>query len=153
MPDLELTSTAFDDGEPIPEKHTADGEELAPAALELCAGRDADDGADRARSGRAVRRLRSLARLEHRPGLRRARRGCAGPGSGNPRLRRPGWTGPSPPEGHGPHRYFFRLYALDTDLDLEPGAAREQLEEAMEGHMLAEAQLMGTYERGWSDFS
>ena len=46
---------------------------------------------------------------------------------------------PRPPEGHGPHRYFFRLYALDTDLDLEPGAGREQLEEAMEGHMLAEA--------------
>src|SRR5215211_8963031 len=69
------------------------------------------------------------------------------PGQGTHGFGRPGWAGPSPPQGHGPHRYFFELYALDTDLDLEHGAAREQLEDAIDGHVLGEAPLMGTYER------
>jgi Raf kinase inhibitor-like YbhB/YbcL family protein len=61
---------------------------------------------------------------------------------------RSGYGGPCPPPGHGPHRYFFRLYALDTELDLSPGASREHLGSAIEGHVVAEAELMGTYERG-----
>lgn len=55
------------------------------------------------------------------------------------------YGGPCPPSGT--HRYFFRLYALDAALDLSGGAEREQVEESMEGHVLAEAQLMGTYGR------
>jgi Raf kinase inhibitor-like YbhB/YbcL family protein len=58
-----------------------------------------------------------------------------------------GYRGPCPPPGHGPHRYFFRLYALDEDLELSPGASREVLEAAIEGHVLESAELMGTYER------
>ena len=46
-----------------------------------------------------------------------------------------------------PHRYLHELYALDTELDLEPGSSRERLEDAIEGHVLAEAELIGTYER------
>ena len=56
-----------------------------------------------------------------------------------------GYGGPCPPGGT--HRYFFKLYALDTELDLEGGITKAQLLEAMEGHILAEAQLMGTYSR------
>jgi len=54
--------------------------------------------------------------------------------------------GPCPPPG-SPHRYFFRLYALDISLNLAPGASREQLEQAMDQHILAQGMLMGTYQR------
>ena len=61
---------------------------------------------------------------------------------------KPGYGGPCPPKGHGPHRYFFRLYALDVQtLGLAPGAGRDQLPHALKGHILAEAQSMGRYER------
>jgi Raf kinase inhibitor-like YbhB/YbcL family protein len=58
-----------------------------------------------------------------------------------------GYRGPAPPPGSGPHRYFLKLYALDVELDLEAGATREQLVQAMSGHILAEGQLIGLYER------
>ena len=57
-----------------------------------------------------------------------------------------GYNGPAPPPGK-PHRYFFRLYALSQPLDLEAGATRQQVEEALKGKILAEAQWMGTYGR------
>jgi Raf kinase inhibitor-like YbhB/YbcL family protein len=57
-----------------------------------------------------------------------------------------GYGGPCPPKG-GPHRYTFRLYALDTVLDLDSGASRAELDKAMEGHILATGQLMGRYSR------
>jgi Raf kinase inhibitor-like YbhB/YbcL family protein len=148
MPDLELTSPAFDDGEPIPSKHTADGEETPPP-LEW---NFVPEG------------TRSLALIVHDPdapsgdfthwlawnidpdsgGLGE---GVPAPTQGTNGFGQTGYGGPAPPEGHGTHRYFHRLYALDTELDLEPGAAREQLQDAIESHVLAEAKLMGTYER------
>jgi Raf kinase inhibitor-like YbhB/YbcL family protein len=148
MPDLELTSTAFDDGEPIPESHTADGEGTSPPL-----------GWNFVPEG-----TRSLALIVHDPDAPSGDfthwlawnidpeagaldEDVPAPVQGTHGFGRPGYAGPSPPEGDGPHRYFFRLYALDTELDLEPGAAREQLENEIEGHVLGEAQLMGTYER------
>ncbi len=56
-----------------------------------------------------------------------------------------GYGGPCPP--FGTHRYYFKIYALDTVLDLEPGIKKKQLLKAMEGHILAEGQLMGKYKR------
>ncbi len=58
-----------------------------------------------------------------------------------------GYGGPCPPRGHGPHRYFFKLYALDTVLNLKQGASKVDLEQAMKGHVLAKAELMGRFER------
>ncbi|MFC7048694.1 YbhB/YbcL family Raf kinase inhibitor-like protein [Emcibacter nanhaiensis] len=58
-----------------------------------------------------------------------------------------GYGGPCPPRGHGPHRYFFKLYALDTVLELKKGVTKAELERAMQGHILAKAELMGLYER------
>jgi Raf kinase inhibitor-like YbhB/YbcL family protein len=56
-----------------------------------------------------------------------------------------GYGGPCPPGGT--HRYFFRIYALDTQLALEAGASKSQLLKAMEGHILAQGELMGKYKR------
>jgi Raf kinase inhibitor-like YbhB/YbcL family protein len=59
-----------------------------------------------------------------------------------------GYGGPCPPAGYGPHRYFFKLYALDSNMDLkERGISKSKLLDAINGHILAEAQLIGTYER------
>jgi Raf kinase inhibitor-like YbhB/YbcL family protein len=148
MPDLELTSDAFDDGEPIPQRHACDGEDVSPPLSWSFVPDEA----------------RSLALIVHDPDAPsgdfphwlawnidpasgRLEEGAPAPAEGTNGFGRPGYAGPCPPPGGGAHRYFHRLYALDGELDLEPGAAREQLEDAMEGRVLAEAQLMGTYER------
>lgn len=61
-------------------------------------------------------------------------------------FRRMGYGGPCPPPGD-PHRYFFKVYALDTSLDLPPGATKSEVEAAMAGHILQEGQLVGLYGR------
>jgi len=58
---------------------------------------------------------------------------------------RTGYGGPCPPSGV--HRYFFKLYALDTELDLAEGSGKGEVEQAMEGHILVQAELMGKYQR------
>ena len=59
-----------------------------------------------------------------------------------------GYGGPCPPKGHGVHRYFFKLYALDIpSLGLEEGVSKAEVEAAMKGHILAQAETMGRYER------
>jgi Raf kinase inhibitor-like YbhB/YbcL family protein len=59
---------------------------------------------------------------------------------------RAGYGGPCPPPGK-PHRYFFKLYAMDSALDLPAGASQQQLEKAMHGHILAQAELMGKFQK------
>jgi Raf kinase inhibitor-like YbhB/YbcL family protein len=61
-------------------------------------------------------------------------------------FRRIGYGGPCPPPGK-PHRYFFKIYALDAPLDLKSGATKADLLKAMDRHVLAEGRLMGTYQR------
>jgi Raf kinase inhibitor-like YbhB/YbcL family protein len=61
-------------------------------------------------------------------------------------FRKIGYNGPCPPAGKT-HRYFFRLYALDKTLDLAPGAARADLDAAMQGHVLGKSEYMGTFKR------
>jgi len=56
------------------------------------------------------------------------------------------YGGPCPPDRE--HRYFFKLYALDVLLSLKEGSTKKEIEKAMEGHILAETQLMGRYEKG-----
>lgn len=60
-------------------------------------------------------------------------------------FRKTGYGGPCPPQGR--HRYFFHLYALDSALSLSSGATRQELDKAMNGHVLAQTELMGTYTR------
>jgi Raf kinase inhibitor-like YbhB/YbcL family protein len=61
-------------------------------------------------------------------------------------FRRIGYGGPCPPPGK-PHRYFFKLYALDATLNLNPGTTKVAVERALQGHILAQGQLMGKYGR------
>ena len=58
-----------------------------------------------------------------------------------------GYGGPAPPRGHGVHHYHFRLYALDTKLSIGAGCRADELQRAMRGHVLTEADYVGTYER------
>ena len=60
-------------------------------------------------------------------------------------FKRTGYGGPCPPIGR--HRYFFKVYALDAKLDLNTGAKRDELEQAMKGHVLAQGELTGKYGR------
>lgn len=59
-----------------------------------------------------------------------------------------GWGGPMPPPGHGTHRYYFWVYALDTEIGDGPGLTRRELFDRIDGHILEQARLVGTYERG-----
>jgi Raf kinase inhibitor-like YbhB/YbcL family protein len=58
-----------------------------------------------------------------------------------------GYRGPMPPPGHGVHHYHFRLYALNEEFDFQSGLQKRTLLSAITGHVLAEAELVGTYER------
>lgn len=59
----------------------------------------------------------------------------------------PKYGGPCPPKGSRPHRYIFKLYALDTELDLPEGSIKEQLVKATEGHIINQTKLIGLYQR------
>lgn len=68
--------------------------------------------------------------------------------SGTNDFGRPGYGGPCPPRGHGPHRYYFKLFAVDVPhLGLAAGGKRADLDRALANHVLAEARYMGKYER------
>ena len=58
-----------------------------------------------------------------------------------------GYRGPAPPPGHGVHHYHFRLYALDRALEVNPGIDKETLLKAIDGHVLEQAETVGTYQR------
>lgn len=148
-----LRSPAFAEGGMIPSRYTCDGDDVSPGL----AWSDVPDGAESfalvcddpdAPAGTWVHWVlydlppaaRELAeRVPADPQLR------AGGRHGMTDFGRIGYGGPCPPGGT--HRYFFRLYALDRTLGLAAGATRKQVEQAIKGHVLAEARLMGRYRR------
>jgi Raf kinase inhibitor-like YbhB/YbcL family protein len=151
---IKLTSAAFGEGTPIPVKHTGQGDDVSPAlqwtgvpagakslAL-ICDDPDAPAGTwvhwviwnippDATGLPEAVPQ-----KVELNDGSKQ----------GQNDFRQTGYGGPMPPPGK-PHRYFFKVYALDLQPDLKPGATKARLLDAMKGHILAEGQLMGTYQR------
>jgi Raf kinase inhibitor-like YbhB/YbcL family protein len=58
-----------------------------------------------------------------------------------------GYMGPAPPPGHGTHHYYFWVYALDEEFDLEPGLSRRELLDRIEDHVIEQARMVGTYKR------
>jgi Raf kinase inhibitor-like YbhB/YbcL family protein len=155
-----IASPAFANGEPIPTEHTADGADTSPPLNVTGTPEEAQtvalivDDPDAPRDRPWVHWLiwNVPASTDRIPqgyppsgdgeAFDEARQGSNSFSSDNQRYR-----GPAPPEGDDPHRYRFTLYALDTSLDLEPGADRSQLEAAMDGHEIAQDRLVGTYER------
>jgi Raf kinase inhibitor-like YbhB/YbcL family protein len=144
-----LRSPAFEDGSPIPRRHTCEGEEVSPALQWTAPPAEA----------------RSLALVVEDPDApggtfthwltwgigpekRELAEGERPPLEGRNDFRQRGWRGPCPPRSHGPHRYVFRVVALDVTLeDLAPGASARDVDEAVSGHVLAAAELVGTFER------
>jgi Raf kinase inhibitor-like YbhB/YbcL family protein len=148
MSEFALESSAFQNAQAVPSRHTCEGEDASPPL----------------RWTNIPEGTRSLALVVDDPdapggvfthwiawGLDPAsgglREGEAAPSVGQNDFGTTGYRGPCPPPGHGPHRYVFRLYALDADLELGGGASKAELEQVIEGHVLTVAQLVGTYER------
>ncbi len=151
--DIEITSTAFNEGGMIPTKYTCDGPDISPplawssvpentvSIALICDDPDAPVGTwvhwvlfnlppeiKELPENLPTKEILSNGAKQGRNGSRRI-----------------GYSGPCPPGGT--HRYYFKIYALNTKLDLEPGVEKKELVEAMEGHILAEGQLMGRYQR------
>jgi Raf kinase inhibitor-like YbhB/YbcL family protein len=155
---LTVTSTAFGQGQPIPRQYTAEGRNTSPplAWSDAPAGTKEwaliVDDPDAPRPEPWVHWL--IYRIPaHGKGLPEdvppAERVAnpAGALQGKNSWGRIGYGGPEPPRGHGVHHYHFRLYALDAELNVRPGVDKKTLLEAMGGHVLAEGELVGTYER------
>jgi Raf kinase inhibitor-like YbhB/YbcL family protein len=151
---FKLESTAFADGETVPGKHTCDGPDLspplawsgAPAGTKSFALVCDDPDAPRGTWVHWVLYDLPAATSWLPEGLAKDRELSGGGFQGANDFRRIGYGGPCPPPGR-PHRYFFRLYALDATLGLPAGATKNDVLKASEGHTLAEAQLMGRYGR------
>jgi Raf kinase inhibitor-like YbhB/YbcL family protein len=149
---LRLILSAFADGGAIPKLHTCDGADLSPS-LEWTgepAGTQSFalivDDPDAPAGTWNHWLLYDLPPSVHvlAQGYRPGAQGVSGTND----FGKPGYGGPCPPKGHGPHRYFIKLYALDVPtLGLRPGARRSDLDRALKGHILAETQYLGRYER------
>jgi Raf kinase inhibitor-like YbhB/YbcL family protein len=151
---IQITSAAFADGQPIPAKYTCDGNNVSPPlqwtnppANTKSFALIADD--PDAPAGTWVHWvLYDLPpdTIELPEGVAKTQAISNGAKQGLNSWPRLGYGGPCPPPGK-PHRYSFKIYALDTMPGLKPGATKKDLLKAMEGHVLAEGQLMGTYQR------
>lgn len=147
--DLAIRSSVFGGHKPIPARHTGDGDDVSPP-LEW--------------SG-VPAGTESFAVVVHDPDAplvdgftHWVLYGIAGDATGLPEgadggtagvtsFGAPRYNGPAPPPGHGPHHYYFWLYALDADLGLEPGLDRRGLLSQIEDHVIEQARVIGTYER------
>ena len=151
--EIKITSPAFDEGGMIPEKYTCDGVNVSPPLVWasvpdgtktlalICDDPDAPIGtfvhwvlfnlpADINELPENVPPDKEL-----ESGAKQGRNG----------FRKIGYGGPCPPRGA--HRYYFKLYVLDTELDLKAGIKNKKLLKVMEGHILGKGQLMGRYKR------
>lgn len=154
---MEITSSAFHEGERIPKMYTGEGADMSPplAIEDVPQGTGSltlivDDPDAPARTwvhwliwnipgGRTA--IPEDVPREESVGM------LGGAAQGLNDFGEIGYGGPMPPPGHGTHHYRFTVYALSDELQLEPGADREALDAAMEGKTLATARLIGTYER------
>jgi Raf kinase inhibitor-like YbhB/YbcL family protein len=155
---FELTSTAFEEGRPIPVQYTGDGANISPPLKWTDPPRGTrslallvqDPDAPRGTFTHWVAfNLPALSR-ELSEGVTREEVFPNGTAQGTNDFGRVGYDGPKPP-GEERHRYVFTLYALAGPLDLPAAAGKDQFLGALPGRVLAEARLTGTYQRGQSE--
>ena len=145
---MKISSSAFTDGGSIPRKYTCDGNNVSPAlafagvpngAKSLALIVDDPDAPGGTFDHWIVWNIppatTSIGDGQVPEGL-----------SGRNGFGKSGYGGPCPPSGE--HRYYFKLYALDTTLQIPRTASKSDLENAMKGHTIADAQMMGRYKRG-----
>jgi Raf kinase inhibitor-like YbhB/YbcL family protein len=158
---ITLSSTAFRDGQPIPKQHTGEGRDSSPPLAwdNLPAGTkslalicdDPDAPTSQPWVHWLIYRIPATSRslpegvpndetLSEPAGARQGKNSFTSGAD-------IGFRGPMPPPGHGVHHYRFHLYALDAELDLPAGSAKPQLVSALDGHILDDVLLIGTYER------
>src|SRR5438477_4096037 len=147
--DLKLSSEAFEHHKRIPERHTGDGEDVSPPLR----WEGVPDGTE------------AFAVVVHDPDAplvdgftHWVAYGIPGDTTELPEaagdltqgansLGNQGYNGAAPPPGHGVHQYYFWVYALDSELDREPGLDRRVLMDRIEDHVIEQARMVGTYER------
>lgn len=150
---MKIKSSAFNDGERIPKKYTCDGEDVSPpltwddipeGTVTLALISDDRDAPSKTWTHWLIFNIPP--ELNGLPeGVEKVGEFENGIMQGFNDFGRIGYGGPCPPSGV--HRYFFKLYALDTSLDLEPGTSKEELLEAMEGHIIEKTEMVGLYSR------
>lgn len=142
---MELKSSAFEQGGNIPSKFTCDGDDVSPPleianvpgdTKTLALVVDDPDAPSKTWLHWLVYDIAPLSRINE---------GDVPGKQGMNDFGKKDYGGPCPPSGR--HRYFFRLHALDSELNLRDGASRQDVEKAMQGHVLEKAELMGLYER------
>lgn len=144
---MKLTSSAFKEGKAIPSEFTCDGDDISPqltisdvpantkSLALVCDDPDAPMGTwDHWVVFNIPANTKEIPKGTEPEGI-----------GGKNSWGRTGYGGPCPPSGT--HRYYFKLYALDTELDLEEGSGKKALEKAMKGHIIEKTQLMGTYKK------
>ena len=146
MPDLTIRSSAFEEGKLIPKKYTCDGQDINPVltiegtpkeAKTLVLALDDPDAPSGTFDHWIVWNIpASTSKIaeDSVPGI-----------EGLNSARQQGYMGPCPPSGT--HRYFFKVYALDSELNLSLNTRKKDVEKAMQGHVLAKGELMGLYHR------
>jgi Raf kinase inhibitor-like YbhB/YbcL family protein len=158
---IEVTSTAFNQAEPIPARYTGEGADVSPplawsgvpeGTKELALICDDPDAPTAepwvhwviykipADAGGLPEGIAKNPRLKQPAGVLQGKNSW-------PSGQAIGYRGPMPPHGSGKHRYFFKLYALDVKLVVDPGMGKKPLLEDMAPHILEEGELMGTYQR------
>ncbi len=147
---IEITSSAFEMGGAIPEEHTGDGEDSSPPLewtgvpegtkelVLIC--HDPDAPMPYGWVHWALYKIPPTA-----TGLATGSNGGFVEGLND--FGNQSYGGPAPPPGHGMHRYYFWVYALDTELDVQPGLTRRELLDQIEDHVIEQERLVGTCER------
>lgn len=145
---MNIESPSFTNNQPIPKKYTCHGEDVSPPltfsdvpdkAISLALIVDDPDAPSGTFDHWLVWNI--PATTQH------LSEGAKVPREGTNSFRETRYRGPCPPKGR-PHHYFFKLYALDKILDIKAGSSKSDLEKAMKGHTLGQAQLIGLYQSG-----
>jgi Raf kinase inhibitor-like YbhB/YbcL family protein len=158
---IQITSTVFKEGESIPKKYTGEGADVSPPLewsnipektkelVLICDDPDAPTEEPWVhwviyKISPEVKGLKEG--IPRKPRLTGELQGAL-QGKNSWQHDNIGYHGPMPPPGHGTHHYYFKLYALEAKLAVEPGMEKKAILQDIEDHVIAQGQLMGTYKR------